>query len=204
VEEDGVAEFVPLRRHEDDTRAASGLEVGSVEVHDPVLWVLDYGWLLRFDPFCDEVGKSLGFGHSSRDVVDVEPTEVEGPFCHATGRIPIIDDFTKGCHGHHLHEVSVKEVDQLPLGNEDCIEQFLDLRVLCLGLHQHLTNELNGLLHLEHVSLVLPFHNHFNVDHLGGGCNIEEECFTWVRHDQDQWRAQEHIIRSRASWISIV
>jgi hypothetical protein len=46
--------------------------------------------------------------------------------------------------------VLVKIVDQLPLGDEDRIEQFLDLRVHCLRLDQHLTNEDYGLLYLEY------------------------------------------------------
>jgi hypothetical protein len=37
VEADGIAEFMPLRRCEDDTLAASGLEVGSMEIHGPLL-----------------------------------------------------------------------------------------------------------------------------------------------------------------------
>jgi hypothetical protein len=39
VEVDGISEFMSLRLYEDDTCVASGLEVGSIEIHGLVLWV---------------------------------------------------------------------------------------------------------------------------------------------------------------------
>jgi hypothetical protein len=37
VEANGIAELVSLRRHEDDTHAASDLEVGAIKIHCPLL-----------------------------------------------------------------------------------------------------------------------------------------------------------------------
>lgn len=80
-------------------------------------------------------------GHGGVD--DVESIEPKGPFGDASKCIPISDEV----------------VDQLLLGNEDCIEQFLDMWVSSLGLAQHLTDEVNGPLDLEYVALILPFHH---------------------------------------------
>jgi hypothetical protein len=53
---------------------------------------------LRLHPFCDKVGKSLGFDRSSRDIANVDLIELEGPpLCDASRRIPIANDLTKGC-----------------------------------------------------------------------------------------------------------
>jgi hypothetical protein len=98
----------------------------------------------RLSPFYDKVIKGLGLDRSSENVADVEPVELEGPFRDASGRIPVTDDLAKGCRGHHRHRVSVEVVDQLPLGDENCIEQFLDLRVVSLGLGQRLADEVNN------------------------------------------------------------
>lgn len=59
VEADSVAEFMSLRRHEDDTRTTSYLEVGSIEVHGLVLRILYWGWLLCLCPLRNEVGKRM-------------------------------------------------------------------------------------------------------------------------------------------------
>jgi hypothetical protein len=45
-------------------------------------------------------------------------------------------DLAEGCHGLHQHRVSVEVVDLLSLGDENFIEQFLDLRVPSLGLRR--------------------------------------------------------------------
>lgn len=73
VEADGIAELMALRRCEDDVNATSYFEVGSIEVHGPVLWILYRGRLLHLSPFCDEVGQGLGLDCSPGDVVDADP-----------------------------------------------------------------------------------------------------------------------------------
>jgi hypothetical protein len=53
-----------------------------------------------------------------------------------------------------LQQRALVEVeDQLSLGDEDYIEQFLYLRVSCLRICQYLTDEIHQPLDLEHMSL---------------------------------------------------
>lgn len=63
----------------------------------------------------------MGLDRSPEDVANVKPIELEGPFCYPPGCISIVDDFAKGCRGHHRHGVLVEVVDQLPLEDEDHI-----------------------------------------------------------------------------------
>lgn len=73
--------------------------------------------------------------------------------------VPILDNIVKGCRRHHRQGVLVKVVDPLPLGDVDRIEKFLYLRVSCLALHQHLTDEVHMLLYLEYMFLTFSFHH---------------------------------------------
>ena len=66
---------------------------------------------------------------------------------------------------------------QLPLGDKDGIQEFLDLGVASLGIGQDLANEVHGTLHFEGVPLFFLLHHQGGADHLHGGSNIEQERF---------------------------
>lgn len=93
-----------------DARAASCLEVGPIEIHGPVFWILDQWMCLCFRPFYDELGKSLELDRSPRDVDDVKPIELEGPFCDAPRCIMIVNDLPKESHRHYRHGVLIEVV----------------------------------------------------------------------------------------------
>jgi hypothetical protein len=64
--------------------------------------------------------------------------------------------------------VPIEVVNYLPLGDEECVDHILDLRVPSLRLDQHLADEVNQSLYLEHVDLVFPFYHLCSANHLGG------------------------------------
>ena len=66
---------------------------------------------------------------------------------------------------------------QLPLGDQDGVQELLDLWVASFGVGQDLTNEVYGALHFEGVSLFVPLYHQGGADHLCGGHNVEQEWF---------------------------
>jgi hypothetical protein len=55
--------------------------------------------------------------------------------------------------------VRLKVVAQLPPGDEDSVQELLDLWVACLGVGQDFTNEVDQTLDFEAVTLLLLFHH---------------------------------------------
>ena len=66
---------------------------------------------------------------------------------------------------------------QLPLGDEDGVQELLDLGVAGLGVKQDLANEVHGTLHFEGVSLFFLLYHQGGADYLRGGRNIEQKRF---------------------------
>jgi hypothetical protein len=64
-------------------------------------------------------------------------------------------------------------VAQLSSGDEDNIQELLDLRVACLGVRQDFTNEVDWTLDLEGMTLLLPFHYNDGTHHLSGGHDVQ-------------------------------
>jgi hypothetical protein len=64
-------------------------------------------------------------------------------------------------------------VAQLPLSDEDGVQELLDLRVMSLRVGQDLANEVNKALHLERVPLFPLLHHQGDADYLHGGHNVE-------------------------------
>ena len=62
---------------------------------------------------------------------------------------------------------------QLPLGNEDGVQELLDLGVAGLGIGQDLANVVYGTLHFEDMSLFFLLYNQGSTDHLCGGRDVE-------------------------------
>jgi hypothetical protein len=119
--------------------------LGAIEVHGPVL-LLDWdrrGLLLH--PFRHEVVEHLGLDGDAWDVGDVVPHKLQPPLSDATRRLTAIDDVPQGAGGYHRDRVAIKVVTQLALGDEHDIEQILDLRVVGLGVGEHLKSEVHRL-----------------------------------------------------------
>ena len=66
---------------------------------------------------------------------------------------------------------------QLPLGDEDGVQELLDLGVAGLGIGQDLANEVHGTLQFEGVSLFFLLYHQGGADHLCGGQNVEQKQF---------------------------
>ena len=74
-------------------------------------------------------------------------------------------------------------VAQLPFGDKDVVQEFLDLEVASPRIRQDLANEVHGTLHFEGVSLFFSLYHQGCTDHLPGGCNIEQKWFPIGRRD---------------------
>ena len=80
---------------------------------------------------------------------------------------------------------------QLPLGDKDGIQEFLDLGVASLGNRQDLPNEVHGTLYFEGVSLFFSLYHQGGADHFYGGRNVEQKRFPVGWGDQDRGLRQE-------------
>ena len=82
-------------------------------------------------------------------------------------------------------------VMQLSVGDNDGVQEFLDLGVASLGIGQDLANEVHGTLHLEGVSLFFSVYHQGGADHLRGGRNVEQKQFSIGQGGQDRGLCQE-------------
>jgi hypothetical protein len=64
-------------------------------------------------------------------------------------------------------------VAQLSPGDEDSIQELLDLRVACLGVRQDFTDEADWTSDLEVMTLLLPFYYDGGTHRLSSGCNVQ-------------------------------
>ena len=64
---------------------------------------------------------------------------------------------------------------QLPLGDQDGVQELLDLWVASLGVRQDLANKVYGVLHFEGVSLFLSLYLQGDAGHLCGDHDVEQE-----------------------------
>jgi hypothetical protein len=63
-------------------------------------------------------------------------------------------------------------VAQLPLGDEDGVQELLDLWVACLSVRQGFTDDVDRTLDFEGVTLLLPFHYDGGTHYLSSGHDI--------------------------------
>jgi hypothetical protein len=68
--------------------------------------------------------------------------------------------------------VRLKVASQLSPGDEDSVQELLDLRVACLGVRQDFTDEVDWTLNLEGVALLLPFHHDGGTHYLSSGYDV--------------------------------
>ena len=76
-------------------------------------------------------------------------------------------------------------VTQLPLGDKDGVQEFLDLGAASLGIGQDLVNKVYEMLSFEGVSLFFPLYHQGGADDLCGVRNVEQEQFPIGRGNQD-------------------
>ena len=90
---------------------------------------------------------------------------------------------------------ATRSSDVLPLGDEDDVQEFLDLGVASLRIRQDLANEVYGTLYFEGVSLFFSLYHQGSVDHLRGGRDVEQKRFPVGRRDQDRGHHQKLLDR---------
>ena len=73
--------------------------------------------------------------------------------------------------------MQLEVVTQLPFGDKDGVQEFLDLGVVSLRIRQDLANEVHGMLYFEGMSLFFSLYHQGSADHLCGGHNVEQKRF---------------------------
>jgi hypothetical protein len=63
-------------------------------------------------------------------------------------------------------------VAQLPPGDEDNVQELLDLWIACLGVRQDFIDEIDWTLHFEGMTLLLSFHYDGDTHYLSGGHDV--------------------------------
>ena len=79
---------------------------------------------------------------------------------------------------------------QLALGDEHCVEDFLELRVSGLGIAEDLTHIVYRPLDLQSVSLLFPFYHERGAKHLRGHRYVEKEWFPIRWRNKDRGAGQ--------------
>ena len=70
-----------------------------------------------------------------------------------------------------------------PLGDEDGVQEFLDLGVVSLRIRQDLANKVHRTLHFEGMSLFFSLYHQGGADHLRGGRDVEQKWFSVGQRD---------------------
>ena len=96
---------------------------------------------------------------------------------------------------HDHQRMQLELVTQLPFGDKDGVQEFLDLGVASLGIRQDLANEVHRTQHIEGVSLFFSLYHQGSADHLRGGRNVEQNEFSIGRRNQDRSLRQELLDR---------
>ena len=91
---------------------------------------------------------------------------------------------------------------QLPLNDEDGVQEFLDLGVASLRIGQDLANEIHGTLHFEGVSLFFSLYHQGSADHLRGGRNVKQKWFPVGWGARIRAFVKSCLTLSSASWVS--
>jgi hypothetical protein len=71
--------------------------------------------------------------------------------------------------------MSFEVMQQLALGDENNINELLDLWVAYLHVQEDLADEVHRPLDLVGVPILLPLYDEHRADHLGGGGDVKEE-----------------------------
>ena len=85
--------------------------------------------------------------------------QLECPLRDSSYGILVLDDLAEREGRHDHHRMRLEVVTQLPFGDKDVVQEFLDLGVASLGIGQDLANEVHGTPHFESVSLLFPLYH---------------------------------------------
>jgi hypothetical protein len=80
---------------------------------------------------------------------------------------------------------------QFARGNQDSIEQLLDLGVTGLRLVEYLVDEVHWSLDLVHMPNLLTLDDDGSTDYLIGGHNVEQQSLAFLGYYQDQRRCEK-------------
>jgi hypothetical protein len=69
--------------------------------------------------------------------------------------------------------VRLEVVAQLSSGDEDSVQELLDMWVACLGVGQYFTDKVDRTLVFEGVTLLLPFHYDGGTHYLSSGSDVQ-------------------------------
>jgi hypothetical protein len=75
--------------------------------------------------------------------------------------------------------VGLKVVTKLSRRDHECVEQLLRLGVACFSVGQDLAHVVHRSLNRIGLSFFFSFCGENRVDHISGGGDVEEECFSW-------------------------
>jgi hypothetical protein len=82
----------------------------------------------------------------------------------------------------HFDKVSIKIMVQCARGDQDSIEQLLDLGVTGLRFVEYLTDEVYWSLDLVHVSDLLALDDDGSTDYPIGGRNVKQQSLAFLGH----------------------
>jgi hypothetical protein len=116
---------------------------GSIKVHSLVLGMVIWNWSLHVCPFSDEVDKRLGFDRMTGPVLDGISAELDHPLDDVAAGFLIVEDISKRILHDHSYVEGIKVVVKLSRCYQDCVEQFLNLKVPSSGLVQDFTDEVD-------------------------------------------------------------
>jgi hypothetical protein len=92
---------------------------------------------------------------------------------------------------------------QFTRGDQDSIEQLLDLEVMGLRLVEYLIDEVYWSLDLVHMPDLLALDNDGSTDYPIGGRNVEQQSLTFLGRHQD-WRRCEKLLELCKSSVSFL
>ena len=137
----------------------------------------DRRWHLDLDPLCNKISEHLGLDGRPGGIRNALTHQLECPLRDSSCGIPVLDDLAEREGRHDRHWIRLEVVIQLPLGDKDGVQEFLDLGVASLRIEQDLANEVHGMLHFEGVSLFFSLYHQGGAEHLHGGHNVEQKRF---------------------------
>jgi hypothetical protein len=91
----------------------------------------------------------------------------------------------------HFNGVNIKIMVQFARGNQDGIEQLLDLGIMGLRLIEYLTDEVYWSLDLVHMPDLLALDDDGSADHPIGCGNVEQQSLAFLGRHQDQRRCEK-------------
>lgn len=167
-----------------------------IEMEHPVL-DLDRGRKGQgLGPLSHEVSDFLGLDSVVGSVDQAKSHKLHCPFHDPTGGVSVVDNLDERQSGDHVNWVWVEIVNLLARHHEHGVYD-INLWESCLGLTQHLTDEVDWAMHLANVAGLRPFNHQDNTNHLGGHGNVEQQwlSFLWGKQYQVCSQSPFHFVK---------